>query len=79
MTKNLNIAFINANWHANIVDQALVGFQGRMSELAQDTRIETSVCPARLKCPSREDVGPQGTPRRHRLCDPCGRWGDLSP
>lgn len=27
MTKPINIAFIKAQWHANIVDQALVGFE----------------------------------------------------
>lgn len=31
MTKTLNIAFIKARWHADIVDQALVGFTEDMA------------------------------------------------
>lgn len=30
MTEKLNIAFIKARWHAEIVDQALVGFKRRL-------------------------------------------------
>ena len=31
MTEKLNIAFIKARWHAEIVDQALVGFKKRLA------------------------------------------------
>ena len=30
MTKTLKIAFIKARWHADIVDQALVGFNAKI-------------------------------------------------
>lgn len=32
MSDTLNIAFIKARWHADIVDQALVGFERRLTE-----------------------------------------------
>ncbi|WP_102224780.1 6,7-dimethyl-8-ribityllumazine synthase [Acidimangrovimonas sediminis] len=37
--KTLKIAFIKARWHAEIVDQALVGFEARLTEAG--TRAET--------------------------------------
>ncbi len=51
MTKNLNIAFIKANWHAEIVDQSLVGFQQRMSELVADAKIEVFDVPGAFEMP----------------------------
>ena len=36
MTKPTNIAFIKAQWHANIVDQSLAGFQQEMGEAKID-------------------------------------------
>lgn len=35
MTKTLNIAFIKANWHSDIVNQALVGFEADMKASGQ--------------------------------------------
>lgn len=32
MTKPIQIAFIKANWHANIVNQSLIGFQADLPE-----------------------------------------------
>ena len=37
MTKPLNIAFIKAQWHADIVDQALVGFEQNIGAAKLDT------------------------------------------
>jgi 6,7-dimethyl-8-ribityllumazine synthase len=51
MTKNLNIAFIKANWHSDIVDQALVGFQHRMDAVAPDTRIDIFDVPGAFEMP----------------------------
>ena len=36
MTKPVNIAFIKAQWHAQIVDQALVGFQDEIGDAIVD-------------------------------------------
>lgn len=36
MTKPVNIAFIKAQWHAQIVDQALVGFQEKIGDATVD-------------------------------------------
>ena len=36
MTKTLTVAFIKARWHADIVDQALVGFERDMAASGQD-------------------------------------------
>jgi len=36
MTKPVNIAFIKAQWHAQIVDQALVGFQDEIGNATVD-------------------------------------------
>ncbi|ROU03465.1 6,7-dimethyl-8-ribityllumazine synthase [Histidinibacterium lentulum] len=41
MTETLRIAFIKARWHADIVDQALVGFETDMAEAG--TPVEMSV------------------------------------
>jgi 6,7-dimethyl-8-ribityllumazine synthase len=51
MTQNLNIAYIKANWHADIVDQSLVGFQDRMSDIASGTKIETFDVPGAFEMP----------------------------
>ena len=39
MTKQLKIAFIKARWHADIVDQALVGFEADMDDA--DATVQT--------------------------------------
>lgn len=51
MTQNLNIAFIKANWHADIVDQSLAGFQDRMAELGTGAQIETFDVPGAFEMP----------------------------
>lgn len=38
MTKNMKIAFVKARWHAEIVDQALVGFEAEMDR--EDTTVQ---------------------------------------
>ncbi len=47
MTKPVNIAFIKAQWHAQIVDQALVGFQGEIG----DANVNTFDVPGAFEMP----------------------------
>ena len=51
MAKSLKIAFIKARWHADIVDQALVGFKQRMSELGLDCEIRPFDVPGAFEMP----------------------------
>jgi len=51
MTKNLNIAFIKANWHADIVDQSLAGFQDRMAQTHATAAIEVFDVPGAFEMP----------------------------
>lgn len=51
MTKSLKFAFIKARWHADIVDQALVGFQARLKELGVDARVEVFDVPGAFEMP----------------------------
>ena len=44
-------AFIKARWHADIVDQALVGFEQRLAELGFDAAIETFDVPGAFEMP----------------------------
>ncbi|MCC0036214.1 MAG: 6,7-dimethyl-8-ribityllumazine synthase [Hoeflea sp.] len=51
MTKSLKIAFIKARWHADIVDQALVGFRQRLSELGLDAEVRPFDVPGAFEMP----------------------------
>ncbi len=51
MTKSLKIAFIKARWHADIVDQALVGFTARVEELGLDTEVVSFDVPGAFEMP----------------------------
>ena len=51
MTKSLKIAFIKARWHADIVDQALVGFRQRLSELELDAEVRPFDVPGAFEMP----------------------------
>lgn len=51
MTKSPKFAFVKARWHADIVDQALVGFQQRLEELGIDTVIDTYDVPGAFEMP----------------------------
>ena len=51
MTKSLKIAFIKARWHADIVDQALVGFKQRLTELGLDAEVRAFDVPGAFEMP----------------------------
>jgi 6,7-dimethyl-8-ribityllumazine synthase len=51
MTKSPNFAFIKARWHAEIVDQSLVGFQNQLQELGVDAGIDTFDVPGAFEMP----------------------------
>ncbi|UFS68404.1 6,7-dimethyl-8-ribityllumazine synthase (plasmid) [Paracoccus denitrificans] len=51
MTEKLKIAFIKARWHADIVDQALVGFERDMAESGQDAEIVSHDVPGAFEMP----------------------------
>ncbi|WP_417415230.1 6,7-dimethyl-8-ribityllumazine synthase [Hoeflea sp.] len=51
MTKSLKIAFIKARWHADIVDQALVGFNQRLTELGLDAEVSPFDVPGAFEMP----------------------------
>lgn len=51
MAKSLKIAFIKARWHAGIVDQALVGFRQRLSELGLDAEVRPFDVPGAFEMP----------------------------
>lgn len=44
-------AFIKARWHADIVDQALVGFEQRLAELGVDAVVDTYDVPGAFEMP----------------------------
>ena len=51
MTKTLTVAFIKARWHADIVDQALVGFQDDMASAGRVTEISVYDVPGAFEMP----------------------------
>ena len=51
MTKSPKFAFIKARWHADIVNQALVGFEQRMGELDAEAVIDTYDVPGGFEMP----------------------------
>lgn len=51
MTKSLTFAFIKAQWHADIVDQALVGFRARLDELGLQANVEAFDVPGAFEMP----------------------------
>jgi 6,7-dimethyl-8-ribityllumazine synthase len=51
MTKSPKFAFIKARWHAEIVDQALVGFEKRLAELGLDAQVDIFDVPGAFEMP----------------------------
>ena len=51
MTDKLNIAFIKARWHAEIVDQALVGFEKGMADAGRAVDIKSFDVPGAFEMP----------------------------
>ncbi|WP_010396943.1 6,7-dimethyl-8-ribityllumazine synthase [Paracoccus sp. TRP] len=51
MTQKLKIAFIKARWHADIVDQALIGFRQDMQQSDRETEIVTYDVPGAFEMP----------------------------
>ncbi len=51
MTKSPKFAFIKAQWHADIVDQALIGFQQRLAELGLDASVDVFDVPGAFEMP----------------------------
>ncbi len=51
MTQSLNIAFIKARWHADIVDQSLNGFRADMAASGTPCTIETYDVPGAFEMP----------------------------
>lgn len=51
MTKSPKFAFIKARWHAEIVDQALVGFENRLVELGLDAPVDVFDVPGAFEMP----------------------------
>lgn len=51
MTKSLKFAFIKARWHAQIVDQALIGFLARVRELDLDAEVVPFDVPGAFEMP----------------------------
>ncbi|MCP4817902.1 MAG: 6,7-dimethyl-8-ribityllumazine synthase [Shimia sp.] len=51
MTKSPKFAFIKARWHADIVDQALVGFEAQLKDLGVDAEIDTFDVPGAFEMP----------------------------
>lgn len=51
MTKTLKIAFIKARWHADIVDQAFVGFNQNMTESGADFEVTPFDVPGAFEMP----------------------------
>lgn len=51
MTDKLNIAFIKARWHAEIVDQALVGFEKGMADAGRAVDIKLFDVPGAFEMP----------------------------
>ena len=62
MTKKLNIAFIKANWHSDIVNQALVGFEADMKASGQAYNLMTYDVPGAFEMPLlAKKLGASGT------------------
>jgi 6,7-dimethyl-8-ribityllumazine synthase len=51
MTKPLKIAFIKANWHADIVNQVLTGFDAGMATAGREVTISTYDVPGAFEMP----------------------------
>ncbi|GAA3712118.1 6,7-dimethyl-8-ribityllumazine synthase [Zhihengliuella alba] len=51
MTRRLNVAFIKAGWHAEIVDRALEGFTADMEAAGQDHALEVATVPGAFEMP----------------------------
>lgn len=51
MKDQLNIAFVKARWHADIVDQALVGFEAEVKKLGRNVTITTYDVPGAFEMP----------------------------
>ena len=51
MTQPFKIAFIKARWHADIVDNALVGFQAKMAETGFNCEINAYDVPGAFEAP----------------------------
>lgn len=51
MTKSLNIAFIKARWHSDIVDRALEGFQADMDRSGTDCTVTAFDVPGAFEMP----------------------------
>ncbi|MFN3661566.1 6,7-dimethyl-8-ribityllumazine synthase [Yoonia sp.] len=51
MTKSPKFAFIKARWHAEIVDQALIGFETRMRELGISNNVDVYQVPGAFEMP----------------------------
>lgn len=51
MTKSPKFAFIKARWHADIVDQALIGFKTRLKELGSAADIDVYDVPGAFEMP----------------------------
>jgi 6,7-dimethyl-8-ribityllumazine synthase len=51
MTKTQNIAFIKANWHKDIVNQALIGFSSEQARLQADWQVQVFDVPGAFEMP----------------------------
>lgn len=51
MTKSPKFAFIKAQWHAETVNQALVGFQRRLDELGANAKVDVYDVPGAFEMP----------------------------
>lgn len=51
MTKSPRFAFIKAGWHADIVDQALLGFKTRLEEIGIAAQVDSFDVPGAFEMP----------------------------
>lgn len=51
MSKQLHVAFIKASWHADIVDQSLIGFKQDMEASGQSHTIHVVTVPGAFEMP----------------------------
>ena len=51
MTKTQKIAFIKANWHKDIVNQALIGFSSEQARLQADWQVQVFDVPGAFEMP----------------------------
>lgn len=51
MTKTIEVAFIKARWHGDIVDQALVGFEADMADAGQPVKVTVFDVPGAFEMP----------------------------